>query len=408
MSRILFTILVFSLLGCTTSKNESEQTLQSGTEWLFNLDLGDKGGLPVQVEVKSAEHLVFKNAEEKIEVTDVRYENDSIFIKMPVFGSEFIGIIDGDTISGEWYNYNKTDYSIPFTAKKGSFNRFDLEKHSDNFDFSGQHQVTFFDDENNETKAVGVFKQNSDNTVTGTFLTETGDYRYLQGNSSGNHMKLSTFDGAHAFLFEATTNDEGILDGVFYSGTHWSENWKTSNETVEKLANPDQLTHLLPGYQTIEFEFPDENGKNLQFPNADYNGKVVILQIMGTWCPNCMDETRYFTELYDEYHKDGLEIIALNFEPKPTLAYFKPRAERFKKDLNVEYPIVLAGNSNKKEAVKSLPMLNHIYSYPTSIFIAKDGSIRKIHTGFSGPGTGQAYTDFIKKTNKLVNAMLAE
>ena len=39
-------------------------------------------------------------------------------------------------------------------------------------------------------------------------------------------------------------------------------------------------------------------------------------------------------------------------------------------------------------------MLNHILSYPTTIFIDKKGSVRKIHTGFNGPATGKEYDDF--------------
>ncbi|MBX2845240.1 MAG: TlpA family protein disulfide reductase [Saprospiraceae bacterium] len=404
MNKLVLVLIVLSMMAC----NSAPKDLQAGSNWLFSLDIGDRGVIPFQVEVKDATTLIFKNAEEQIEVTDVRYEGDSVYIKMPVFGSEFKGQFTKDNIAGTWHNYNKKDYAIPFVATKGNLARFELPEDVNTHDFSGRYNVTFQDSEGVTTQAIGIFKQTEDHRVTGTFLTETGDYRYLEGNASGYRMNLSTFDGAHAFVFNAAANPNGALKGKFYSGTHWEETWRAVKDETTQLTSADELTALLPGYKTVEFEFPDAEGKPLAFPSAAYEDKVVILQIIGTWCPNCMDETRYYTKLYDAYKDQGLEIIALDFEPTPTLDYFQPRAERFKRDLGVDYPVVLAGPSDKKEAAKSLPMLNHILSYPTSIFIAKDGSVRKIHTGFSGPGTGQAYTDFVTKTDKLVQSLLAE
>ena len=53
-------------------------------------------------------------------------------------------------------------------------------------------------------------------------------------------------------------------------------------------------------------------------------------------------------------------------------------------------------------------MLNKIISYPTTIFIDKKGNVRKIYTGFSGPATGEAYTDFVKETTEFVEMLLRE
>jgi hypothetical protein len=64
----------------------------------------------------------------------------------------------------------------------------------------------------------------------------------------------------------------------------------------------------------------------------------------------------------------------------------------------INYKIVFGGTSKKSEAAKTLPMLNHIMSYPTTIFIDRKGKIKKIQTGFNGPGTGKIYEDY-KKSN---------
>jgi len=407
MNKAILFLFLFFLIGCTKEPAEFD-TLSAGDHYLFELLIDEANSeliIPFQAEVKSANKLHFINAEEEIEVTDIRYKEDSIFIKMPVFGSEFKGQITEGNITGYWHNYNREDYAIPFEAKKGEFPRFAITGEA--ADISGKYKVTFTDDEGETTRAIGLFKQVG-NKATGTFLTETGDYRYLQGNVDENGLRLSTFDGAHAFVFEAKQSKQGELKGTFRSGKHWFERWEAVLDETVSLTNPDELTYLLPGFKNVHFEFPDETGTLLKFPNEFYNGKVTILQISGTWCPNCMDETRYFRQLYEKYHDQGLEIITLDFEPIPTLEYFKPRAQRFKKDLEVTWPVLLAGPSDKKEAVKSLPMLNHILSYPTSIFIDKNGAVRKIHTGFNGPGTGESYSSFTASTEKLLENMLSE
>jgi len=272
---------------------------------------------------------------------------------------------------------------------------------------NGTYSVTFVDAEQNFTPAIGKFQTN-DNNVYGTFLTETGDYRYLEGNINGDQMALSTFDGAHAFLFTANISEDGKLNGVFRSGNHWLENYFGEKDDNASLSDAHSLTYLREGADEITFEFPDEHGNLISYPNDELKGKVVLLQIFGTWCPNCMDETRLFTEYYEEFHKDGLEIIGLDFEPNTDVNYFKARVERYKKDLNVPWDVVLAGPADKEKAIESLPMLNAIISYPTTIFIDRNGDVRSIHTGFTGPGTGQEYEDVQASFRKLLNQLIYE
>ncbi len=222
----------------------------------------------------------------------------------------------------------------------------------------------------------------------------------------GKQLKLSTFDGAHAFLFVADLSDEGNMKGTFWSGNRFKQNWSASKNENASIRGMKELTFLKEGYGELAFSFPDASGSLVSLEDKVYQNKVVIVQIFGTWCPNCMDETRYLVELYNKYHQEGLEIIGLDFEMEPGLEYFKPRVERFKRDLQVPYNIVLAGSSNKKEAAEALPMLNHILSFPTAIIIDRKGEVQEIHTGFSGPGTGQAYLNYKKEMEELIEGLI--
>jgi hypothetical protein len=53
-------------------------------------------------------------------------------------------------------------------------------------------------------------------------------------------------------------------------------------------------------------------------------------------------------------------------------------------------------------------MLNSVIAFPTTIFIGKDGKVKKIHTGFTGPSTGIYYYQFKEHFNETVNELLAE
>lgn len=405
MKNIIFLFIPLLLFSCSSKTTKKE--LAHGN-WLFELKV-DKGNpeltIPVNVEVVNAGQLIIKNADERIKVKEITYKEDSVFIKMPVFGSEFKGKLSSNFISGEYFNYNKTKLSpIPFVAKLNVNDRFKIEE-KPSVDFSGNWQANFGSAEN-PSPAIGIFEQNG-NIVTGTFQTEIGDYRYLQGVVNGNIMQLSCFDGAHAFLFTATQND-GKLDGMFYSSDTWKQNWVAEKTDNPKLGDMKLLTFLKPGYDKLAFSFPNNKGEMVSLEDERYKNKVVIAQIFGTWCPNCMDETRYLVELHKKFNSKGLEIIGLDFETKTDFDYFKTRIERFRKDLNVPYELVLAGPANKKLAVEALPMLNKVISYPTAIFIDKKGNVREIHTGFSGPGTGEDYEHYMKETEEFIESLLNE
>jgi len=405
MKKVLLLIILAFIFSCNSNTGKSK--LANG-DWLFELQIDKENPeltIPFNVEVKNPKHLEIKNADERIVVNEITYKADSVFMRMPVFGSEFKGKISKNSISGAYFNYNKAKISpIPFTASFDVEERFQTTA-KPTVDCTGNWQANFGSVENPDP-AIGIFNQRG-NIVTGTFLTEVGDYRYLEGVINGNNLQLSCFDGAHAFLFTSELNDDKI-EGTFYSGNTWKQKWTAQKTDNPELGDMKALTFLKPGYYKLAFAFPNDKGETVSLDNERYQNKVVIVQIFGTWCPNCMDETRYLVELHKKYNSQGLEIIGLDFEPKTDFDYFKKRITRFRKDLEVPYELALAGPANKKMAAKALPMLNKVISYPTAIFMDKTGKVREIHTGFSGPGTGKNYEYYKKETEELIEKLLSE
>jgi thiol-disulfide isomerase/thioredoxin len=374
------------------------------------MNLGDQI-LPFNIEIKEENARYFAeiiNGKERLKTLPFRIGSDSLYFRLPVFDSEFRAHISGPgSFSGSWYNFHRSgDYSIPFIAEAGISHRFEPCKSTPS-DIAGKWEVTFSPGTNDEYKAVGLFEQ-ANEKLYGTFMTETGDYRFLEGSVSGKNIHLSCFDGSHAFLFKATLNDSSGLQGVFYSGTHWSEPWVARKNNSFELTNPDSITYLKPGYESISFRFPNLEGQEVSYPSEPYNGKVTIVQVMGSWCPNCMDETVYLRDVYKQYHSKGLEIIALCFERSPNLEEAKKNVMNHKTHLGAAWEFLIAGKSSKDFATKALPMLNQVISFPTTIFIDKKGKIRKIHTGFYGPGTGSYYHRFQEKTQEFIEKLLSE
>jgi len=200
------------------------------------------------------------------------------------------------------------------------------------------------------------------------------------------------------------------MTGVFYSGNHWQEPFFARRNQNYELPEADSLTYLKEGFNGFEFSFPNIEGEIISLHDEYYKNKVVIVQIMGTWCPNCLDETKYYTQFYNQHENEDIEFIALAFEYSKTEKKAWMAIERLKELVGVPYPILLAqyGTSNKKKANEKLPMLNHILSYPTTIFIDKKGKVRKIHTGFNGPATGEKYVEFKQDFEVFVGELIKE
>ena len=407
---ILIGIIAFLLFSCGNEKKHS--VLKEG-KWRGILTFVDSTGLilPFNFDLtfqNDSTQIVIHNAEEKILVNEISFGKDSVFIRMPVFDSEFRCKIAGDTLlEGSWFNHSRKDKNvIPFTAIYGETNRFDCPEYNENFPFEGKWKCLFSPNQPDSSYAIGVFKQTA-HGATGTFLTETGDYRYLEGCSFGNYMLLSCFDGSHAFVFHAQVLEDSTIWGEFYSGIHHQETWLAEKDSIFKLQNADSLTFLKQGFSTIDFTFPSIENKKISLSDEKYKNKVVILQIMGSWCPNCMDETMLLAELYKKYSSEGLQVIGLAFEKAEELEKAKSNVLRMKNKFNANYDFLITG-FQPKDADKALPMLNHVMSFPTTIFIDRKGNVHKIRTGYSGPATGNEYNKFTKEINVFVETLLNE
>ena len=408
MKKFLFIFLLSSLLGFSQNK------LKPGT-WRGVLALSDKQNdlvLPFNFNViYTGEFLSIDilNAEEKITVTEITVAGDSINFKMPVFDSEFHTRLKNDTLRGLWVNYSKKEKNkIPFEAYYNDKRRFITSKKAIS-DFSGQYEVSFNPKTADEYKAIGVFKQ-SGNKITGTFLTETGDYRYLEGSVQNNNMTMSCFDGSHAFLFFANSAKKkgkaDSLEGKVFYGISGTENWVAVRNEKFKLKDPEGITTLKSSNEKVHFSFPNLEKQTVTLNDPKFKDKVVVIQIMGSWCPNCMDESAYLAKVYKQYKNKGLEVVALAYERSDDFEKNKKNLSRLKTKYGIDYEILITGLTGKAKASESLPFLSSIVAFPTTIILDRKHQVKSIYTGFNGPATGKEYEKYKAKTESLLMQLL--
>lgn len=256
----------------------------------------------------------------------------------------------------------------------------------------------------------GCFLETTPDRFAGTFLTTLGDYRYLSGviGAGGDRISLSCFDGAHAFLFKAKMLEDGSLEGEFWSGDSWHDTWKAVRDDHAALPDPFGLTKTVKGVQLDELSFPDVDGVARKLGDERFAGKARLVQLFGTWCPNCNDETRYLRELDQRYRERGLSIVGLAFELTGDFERDAGQVRKYAAHHDIAYPLLVAGVSDKKKASERFPLLDRVRAYPTTLFVDAAGRVRAVHQGFSGPATGREHQKLREDFERLIETMLAE
>jgi peroxiredoxin len=350
------------------------------------------------------------NGAERIRVDEVTVKDETISLRMPGFENIITATKAGDNLRGELFfvKAKGKNQNIPLFAVRDQPARFFPAGGTPGGDISGRWAVTFTEDDNNTYIAVGEFTQRGD-AVQGTFLTPTGDYRYLNGELRDGRLYLSTFNGGHVFLFHAALGSDGAtMQGEFWSGLASHERFTAKRDANASLGNTTAVTAVRNTGQPFTFSFPDLNGKNVSLADEQFRGKVVFITLAGSWCPNCHDEAQWLTQYYADHRAEGLEAIGLMFEQLESKPAALAAIARYRDKYRIGFPLLLAGISDTDSAATKLPQLNGVFAYPTSLLIDRKGLVRHIHTGFSGPATGQHYTDLITDLDQRIQTLLAE
>ena len=345
--------------------------------------------------------MIIRNSRENIYLS-ISKSNDSIKINSPFFEDFLMFVKSNDSFNGFYYN-KSLKRKIPFFAKPGTY-RFNF-KPNDYKNFDGKWKMVFdYDDEAYNAELIVLQNKNQ---VSGTVRTETGDYGFMEGVVSGKKISISNFNGYRGYLVTGDIYNDTIR-GNLYRGNYDVKKFIAFKDIDFNLSDPYGLTKIKKGYENFIFSFKNTDGELISNSDEKFNDKVNLIQIMGSWCPNCLDESMYLSELSKKY--DDIMITSIAFEYANSKEKAINNIKKLKKNLDLSHDILLAqyGSSNKDDAVKKLPSLDTLISYPTLIVVDKYQKVRRIHTGFNGPATGQKHENFKNEFELFLEKLISE
>lgn len=411
MHRQLFCL--WWVLAVLLSAAACSQKAATPTVGIYRAVLELPGGeAPFGLEVAKEEGrviLYLANGTERTRVADVQAGEGELRAVFPGYENSLHATLRRDSLKGSvtLIKAGGERQVIPLRAKLGESHRFFKDAPTDNADVAGRWEVEFTSDDGRTSSAVALFEQQHDR-VTGTIITPTGDHRFLEGQVHDNEVRLSTFAGGLAYLYKLNVNRRGELAGQYWQGMKVHERLTAKRNADAELPDTESKTHLKSDAAKLDFTFRDIDDHAVSLSDERFRGKVVLVTLGGSWCPNCHDEAMFLAPFYQQNRARGLEIIGLMFERHGDFAKAAQAVRRYRKDLGIEFPTLIAGVSDTDAASQALPMLSGIYGFPTAIFIDRRGAVRKIHTGFTGPATGQAYADYVAEFRRFTDELLAE
>lgn len=355
-------------------------------KWFCRLAIQDKEIdfiLEEKLSPNSVPCFLLSNGKEKIDLIHNTLENDSLRCPVSVFESELVFPLKrGPAFEG--YLLKSKIRKMFFRA--GAEQKMPLQNTAC-IQVAGQWRIRFLDSGIKSDSGLLVLSQKKD-SLYGTILSETGDYRFLNGRASESGFYLQTFDGGHTYRFDFQ-KDGDKLSGRFLYGPAGYQDVILEKSENQKLKDGFALTSIKKE-EKFSWVALDEKGNKVESSDPRWKGKAMVIQVMGSWCPNCLDETRFLTEVWKD-KPSNVEFAGIAFERKPDLKSAFERIQVVKSRLSVPYPVFWGGMSQKDSALKAFRGIEKLPAYPTTIFVKKDGTVLKIHSGFSGPATGVHY-----------------
>jgi thiol-disulfide isomerase/thioredoxin len=334
-------------------------------------------------------------------ITRVRAAGDSVVFEIADYAATIAARVTADSLVGRYYNVgNRGPRTIPFRASRG---RWPAEPGPPAL--LGSWDASFFGDWGATPRVFRI--ANGPRGLEGTVLSNTGDYGDFWGWARGDSFALAHFDGSFVYLVTGRL-DGDTLRGAFHAGLRSETPWKAVRSTgAPHLADPTTLTRADTA-KPFRFAFPDLEGKVVSSDDRRFGGKVLLVDVFGTWCPTCHEEAPTLVDLYRRYHARGLEIVGLAYEVSGDPAVDAPLVRRYREKFGIPFPLLLAGTNDVDAAAATLPQLTNFTSFPTAIFIGRDGRVRLVHDGFYGPAAGARHGAQVAAFRREVERLLAE
>ena len=307
----------------------------------------------------------------------------------------------GDSLVGVYHNVGRNGpRSIPFRASRGSWPRTRAPAR-----LLGSWDAWYITDQRRSPRVLHF--QEGREGLEAAVLSNTGDLGMFWGGGTTDSFSVARFDGVSVYVL-AGRLDGDTLRGVFHAGLRTQTPFVAVRSSgAPHLTAPTAITSADTA-QPFSFGFLDLTGRQITQDDPRLKGKVVLVDIFGSWCVTCHEATPDLLELYREYHPRGFEILGLGYEVTGDTTTDNPQIRRFREKFQIPWILLHAGASVVEETAASLPQLHGFTAYPTTLFIGKDGKIRQVYAGFRGPATGAQHTKQIADYRDMIERLLRE
>jgi peroxiredoxin len=342
----------------------------------------------------------FFNGERRITSTEGTLSGDVLKLRFGQYGTTLEATLKDGTLSGE---YVRTRDSYPFHAARAP--RDPPAATGDAPSIAGTWIVSA--KSNKGESAWRFIVRQKGPKVEATILRVDGDTGTLLGSYHDGRFVLSHFSGARPLLLEVTPAGDDTLE-LKMNGETELRAARADAPAAARIGtptDPSRHTSVKDPSEPFRFSFPDLKGRTVSNTDAKFQGKVVLVSISGSWCPNCHDEVPFLVELYRKYHDKGLEIVSLSFEEGEQLKN-PERLRAFIANYGVEYTVLLAGEP--KQVKEKVPQAVNLDAFPTTFFLGRDGRVRAVHAGFPSPGSGEFFEKAQRDMTEEVETLLAE
>lgn len=331
----------------------------------------------------------------------VHFDGDSTALEMADYDAVIVAAVRGDSLTGEYRNVGiRGPRVIPFRATRGRWPASRAPAA-----LLGRWDATFLQDWGTSPRVFEL--RNGKAGLEGTIISNTGDYGHFAGRAAGDSFAIAHFDGSFVYLLDGALHGD-TLRGVFHAGLRTEIPWIAVRSTGRPhLKSPSEVTSADTS-EPFHFEFPGLDGRMVNEGDQRFQGKVVLVDIFGSWCPTCHDAAPELIRLYRRYHDRGLEMVGLAYEVTGDTAIDGRLVRRFRDKFGIPFSLLLAGTSDVESAAATLPQLHGFTAFPTTVLLGRDGKVRRVHAGFYGPATGAQHKRLIQQWEREIQALLAE
>jgi thiol-disulfide isomerase/thioredoxin len=343
----------------------------------------------------------FFNGDEKVTSTSGSLDNGSLTLSFDEYGSKLIATVKDGVLDGE-YNRGTRGAPYPFHARRFA----PVPVGEGNIpSIAGLWNIQVKSSKGEAAWQLIVRQSGAE--ASAAILRVDGDTGTLTGSYRDGKFVLSHFSGARPLLLELTPSADGTLSVVQNRDNPLialrSEEARAKG--LPEPSDPSRFTSVKDPTEPFRFSFPDLTGRIVSNTDPKFRGKVVIVSISGSWCPNCHDEAPFLGELYKKYRGQGLEIVSLSFEEAEQLKN-PVRLRAFIKKYGIEYTVLVPGEP--KELGDKVAQGVNLSSFPTTFFVGRDGRVRSVHAGFPGAASGEFHKQAKAESIAIVERLLSE